>query len=186
MSAPAARLLNAVGLLGLSGILAVAFGYQFALGELPCPLCLLQRVRFVAAGIGLALNVAVGSRPSHYAMVILSAMAGGAVSIRQILLHIVPGTGSYGSALFGLHFYTWSLIAFVGIILAACTMLMLDRQLAPAANAARPERPRGLVLASLLLFLALTLLNAGATFAECGFGLCPDDPTDYQLFSSMA
>jgi disulfide bond formation protein DsbB len=63
MSPVAARLLNAAGLLGLSAILAVAFGYQFVLGEIPCPLCLLQRVAFTAAGVGLALNVAVGVRP---------------------------------------------------------------------------------------------------------------------------
>src|SRR4051812_5424863 len=62
------RTLNALGLLGLTGILLVAFGYQFILGELPCPLCLLQRAGFAAAGVGLALNVSVGSRPSHYAM----------------------------------------------------------------------------------------------------------------------
>ena len=76
MSPAAARLLNAAGLFGLSGILLVAFGYQFWLGELPCPLCLLQRAAFAAAGVGLALNLCLGSRPAHYAITIISAVAG--------------------------------------------------------------------------------------------------------------
>src|SRR5215472_10589130 len=36
-------ILNMLGLLGISSALAVAFYYQLAFGELPCPLCLLQR-----------------------------------------------------------------------------------------------------------------------------------------------
>ncbi len=55
-----ARTLNALGLLGCCAILLVAFGYQFALGELPCPLCLLQRAAFAASGVGFALNVRFG------------------------------------------------------------------------------------------------------------------------------
>jgi hypothetical protein len=42
------------------GVLGVAFYYQFALGELPCPLCALQRVGFIVAGVGLVLNLRVG------------------------------------------------------------------------------------------------------------------------------
>mgnify|MGYP006198665043 CR=1 FL=1 len=45
--------------------------------------------------------------------------AGGAVSARQILLHIVPGSGSYGDAFFGLHFYTWALIVFSLIVIGS-------------------------------------------------------------------
>ena len=94
-----ARHLNALALLGCSAILVVAFGYQFALGELPCPLCLLQRAAFAAAGLGFALSVRFGPRPSHYGVVILSALAGAAVAGRQVALHVVPGTGGYGSTL---------------------------------------------------------------------------------------
>jgi hypothetical protein len=35
---------------------------------------------------------------------------------------------------------------------------------------------------AVLLFLLLVLANAVLTFAECGLGLCPDNPTSYQLF----
>src|SRR5215213_7880022 len=134
------RTLNALGLFGLAGILLVAFAYQFILGELPCPLCLLQRAAFAAAGVGLALNVSVGSRPSHYAITIISAFAGALISRRQVLLHIVPGSGSYGSALFGLHFYTWALIAFGLTIFAAAMLLMFDTQSASGSTTAVSRR----------------------------------------------
>ncbi len=43
--------LNAVALYAISAVLLVAFYFQFALGELPCPLCLLQRVAFTALAV---------------------------------------------------------------------------------------------------------------------------------------
>lgn len=85
--------LNALALLGVGGVLAAAFGLQFVLHELPCPLCLLQRAAFIAVGIGFLLNVRFGSSPAHYGVVLVSAVAGAAMSLRQVLLHIVPGTG---------------------------------------------------------------------------------------------
>jgi disulfide bond formation protein DsbB len=96
--------LNALGVFAISAVLIFAFADQLGLHELPCPLCILQRAGFVVAGFGLLLNLRFGPRPSHYAVVIIGALAGAAVSGRQILIHIVPDTGSYGSPLFGLHF----------------------------------------------------------------------------------
>ncbi len=81
-----------------------------ALGELPCPLCLLQRIDFIALGRGLLLNMRFGPSPLHYGLVIAAALFGAAAAGRQVLLHIVPGSGAYGSPLFGLHLYTWSLV----------------------------------------------------------------------------
>ena len=40
---PLTRGLSVLALFALSFVLATAFYYQFALGELPCPLCALQR-----------------------------------------------------------------------------------------------------------------------------------------------
>ena len=105
------RMLNAVGLLAISAIVVAAFVDQFVTFDLPCPLCLLQRVGLAAVGFGLGLNVLIGPRPRNYAMMLIGAVFGGSVSIRQILLHIVPGTGHYGNAFLGLHFYTWAGLA---------------------------------------------------------------------------
>ncbi len=50
MTPSLSRTLNAVGLLAISAVLAVAFFDQLVFGDLPCPLCLLQRAGFVGAG----------------------------------------------------------------------------------------------------------------------------------------
>ncbi|MCK2052597.1 disulfide bond formation protein B [Methylobacterium sp. 37f] len=180
-----ARALNALGLAGCSAILLVAFGYQVVDGELPCPLCILQRAAFAAAGMGFALNVCLGARPGHYAIVVLGSVAGFGIAARQTLLHIVPGTGVYGSALFGLHFYVWSLIAFAGLIVAAAILCLFEGQFVARVRPSSRARIGGFGLASVLLFLAITLANAGSTLAECGGGLCPDNPTRYEFWDSL-
>lgn len=180
MSADLSRLLNAIGLLGIGTVLSLAFIDQLWFRDLPCPLCILQRAGFFAAGFGIALNLIYGPKPSHYGIAILGAFAGGMISVRQILLHIVPGTGSYGNAIFGLHLYTWALLAFAITIVGCAIMMLDDRQFARAEPMSIRLKP--LPLSALLLFLALAIANVFATIALCGAGLCPDDPTSYMLF----
>jgi disulfide bond formation protein DsbB len=182
MSADLSRLLNAVGLLAIGTVLALAFIDQLWFGELPCPLCILQRAGFFAAGFGIALNIIFGPKPSHYGMAIIGAIAGGAISMRQILLHIVPGTGSYGDPVFGLHLYTWAFIAAVMIVLGCAIMLMDDRQFSRVEPLSVRLKP--LPLSVLLLFLVLAVANVFSTIALCGAGFCPDSPKEYMLFHS--
>ncbi len=184
MSPELSRTLNALGLLGLSAILAVAFFDQLVFGELPCPLCLLQRVGFVAAGIGLALNVKFGPRPSHYAMVILAALVGGSISVRQTLLHITPGTGTFGAALLGMHFYVWAVVIFTLIILGSAVMLMFDKQFED--RRVPLSALSALAIASLVIASILALSNGVSTVLECAGGLCPDEPTSYMLLQDGA
>ena len=125
------RTLDTLALLGLSAVLLVAFYYQFALGELPCPLCALQRVGFVVAGVALMLNLRNGYAPAHYGIVLLTSVAAASASLRQIALHVVPGSGSYGSALFGWHFYTWAFVGYGALVVYVGAMLLL----VPAAQA---------------------------------------------------
>src|SRR5579872_4446836 len=91
--------LNALALYGVALVLAAAFAAQLLLYELPCPLCLLQRILFALLAVGPILNVRFGPRPSHYALSLLTAVLGASVSTRQVLLHILPGDAGYGSAL---------------------------------------------------------------------------------------
>ncbi|MGU3421805.1 disulfide bond formation protein B [Methylobacterium sp. D54C] len=178
-----ARTINALALLGCCATLVVAFWYQFHGGELPCPLCLLQRAAFAAAATGFALNVRFGPKPSHYAVALLGAVAGAGISARQVALHIVPGTGGFGSTLLGLHFYTLALIAFVAMIAGVGVLLLADRSFEPDPC---PTAAGSVALgtASLLLFLGVGLANAVSTATECGGGLCPDDPTRYEALDS--
>ena len=68
MTRSLAQTLNALGLCAIALVLAVAFAAQLLLDELPCPLCLLQRIQFAMLAVGPILNVRFGPRPSHYAL----------------------------------------------------------------------------------------------------------------------
>jgi disulfide bond formation protein DsbB len=171
--------LNALGLFAISAVLLFAFADQFILNDPPCPLCILQRAAFVLAGFGLALNLRFGPRASHYAVTIIGALAGATIAGRQVLIHIVPGTGSYGSALFGLHFYSRAFIIFALIVLGTAVMLLFDGQFSGGEAAAR--RLPGLSLAAFALFTLLAFGNGVSTVLECAGGLCPDNPTGYLL-----
>jgi len=173
------RLLNALGLVAVAAVLITAFVDQIAFHDLPCPLCILQRAGFLGVAVGLALNVKFGPRPSHYGLMILSSLAGGAVSVRQTLLHIVPGEGAYGDAFFGLHFYAWALILFAVCVTGSAILMLFDAQFERG-----PETlPRAPLLGTLaiVLVLLLALGNGVSTVLECGGGLCPDSPTGYML-----
>lgn len=115
---------SALGLLGVVIILTAALAMQFVYYEEPCPLCLLQRVGFINIGLSLLMNLKYGNRVSHWALVILSAAAGIAVSMRQILLHINEPIG-FGSPVFGLHMYTWCFIGFSLAIVGSAIMLII-------------------------------------------------------------
>lgn len=173
------RSFDALGLLAIALVLAAAFADQLLHDELPCPLCLLQRVGFVLAGFGFAMNLVFGPRASHYALTILGAMAGGAVALRQTLLHVVPGTGAYGDPFLGLHFYTWAAILFALIVLGSALLLLFDARL--STSSAQPEHIDALARTALVLFTLMVVGNVVSTFLECGIGLCPDNPTDYEM-----
>ncbi len=160
------RALDTLALLGLSGVLLVAFWYQLVEGELPCPLCALQRLGFIVAGVGLLLNLRAGPSPAHYGIVLLTAVAAGSASLRQIALHVVPDTGTYGSALFGFHFYTWAFVGFGALVAYVGAMLLLFPS---DADAAAP-RSGAVTHFACLLFLALAAANVAAFQLECGFG----------------
>jgi disulfide bond formation protein DsbB len=168
--------LNLVALLAICGSLLAAFYYQIVLNELPCPLCQLQRVALTLAGIGMMLNIRFGASNIHYAMILASSLAGAATSMRQVLLHIAPGDQGYGSALFGLHFYTWGFISFVVTIAFCAVMLCIDRQPNKLSNRGTTGIIASVVI---ILFFALAAANTVSSIMVCQFGPCPDNPSQY-------
>ncbi|MFL5333174.1 MAG: disulfide bond formation protein B [Geminicoccaceae bacterium] len=174
-----ARGLNAFGLLAVTLVLATALLLQLTGHELPCPLCLLQREGLIAVGFGMLLNVRFGPAPLHYGLVLLGSLFGAAAAGRQILLHIVPRSGGHGSALMGLHLYTWCLMLFVALIVLTAVMLLLEGQF---------ERTRAVATVGwqklmIGLYLGVTVLVGVSAFVECGPGECPENPTSYWLLS---
>jgi disulfide bond formation protein DsbB len=170
--------LNALGLYAIAFVLLVAFAAQLVLHELPCPLCLLQRIQFAMLAVGPILNVRFGPRPSHYAVSLLTAVAGAAFAARQVLLHVMPGDPGYGSALLGYHYYTWAFIGFAVAIIAVAVMLLFDDQFR---DDGKPQPAGAFARAAVWLVIALTALNVISTLLECGFGACPDNPVAYEL-----
>ena len=178
MTRSLALTLNTLGLYAVALVLAVAFAAQLILGELPCPLCLLQRIQFAMLAVGPTLNVRFGPRPSHYAVSLFAATAGAAFAARQVLLHIMPGDPGYGSALLGYHYYSWAFIGFAFAIIALAAMLLFDGQFR---DDGKPPPAGAFARAAVWLMIALTALNVVSTLLECGFGACPDNPLAYEL-----
>jgi disulfide bond formation protein DsbB len=206
MSPSVSRAVNVVFVLCVCGVLLGAFAVQFGLRELPCPLCLLQRLALLGVGLGAMLNVVYGTRPRNYGISLLSTMFGGAVAVRHILLHILPDSPVHGFEFWGMHLYTLSLVSFAIIGLLLALMLFLDSQFAarywatgetdgygkisggsPAADSTpATQRANGLgIFARLVLglFICIAVANLVCTVLLCGLGPCPSDPTQYLLLS---
>jgi len=162
---------NQLALLAVIGVLSYAFVDQLYFGELPCPLCLMQRMGFVMIGFALVLNIRFGAHSAHYGWGIMGGLVGMMVSLRQVLLHVLPGDKGYGATFLELHFYTWAFIAFVGLLACQAILLMLPN---------REIRSRTwFANALVILFFLLVLANVVSTLLECGIGPCVDDPIKY-------
>lgn len=174
--------LNAIGIYAICVVLLSAFYYQFDLGDLPCPLCLLQRVAFTALALGPVLTIRFGPRPFHYGVTIIAALAGAGIAMRQILLHIMPGNPGFGPPFMGLHFYTWSFLCFVAAIAACAVVLLFEEQFADDST---PPEIGLFEKGALWLILAITLVNAVSALLECGFAFCPGGPEGYELLQKI-
>ncbi|MAP64865.1 MAG: disulfide bond formation protein B [Microbacterium sp.] len=172
------------------GILSTAmFVFQFGFGELPCPLCILQRMGMMLASMG-ALYIVVRAMRGDLAirdlamglgLAVLGAVAGASMSIRQILLHIAPDDPGYGTAVLGLHLYTWALVTFVVVIVFAAVVSVFAAEMLPVAPAGPAARM--IVWIVVWAFVATIAINMVVVFAEEGFNwVLPDDPTRYELF----
>lgn len=182
MSSRLAIWLNALALYAIAGVLAGAFYFQFADSELPCPLCMMQRIAFVAMAVGPMLTIAFGPQPRNYGLTILAGLIGAVISGRQVLLHIMPGDPGYGPPILGLHFYTWAFVCFAVGIVASSIMLCFERQFEPQLS----EPESGILgKSAIAIVLALTLANAAGAFVQCGFGECPSDPVSYKLLPDL-
>ena len=127
-------------ILGICGVLLGAFYVQFGLGDLPCTLCLLQRICMIVAALGPTWIIATATRtPANpqenlsrgFGISIVASVLGLTISTRQILMHIAPGDPGFGMPLFGYHLYTWAFIIFWVILLISGTTLLFSRSLAP-------------------------------------------------------
>lgn len=172
---------NTIGLVIICIILIIVFVDQFIQHDLPCPLCLLQRVCFIAIGLCMLMNLQLGLKPSHYGLMILATLLGLAVSLRQVGLHLGPNDPGYGMVFLGLYLYTWAAICFAIIMVLIAIALIFDKGF-QVEYKIQNKSYKALVA----LFLFLILADGVSTFIECGPYVCPSDPTQYFFFSTHA
>lgn len=170
---------NTLEFAGVIAVLGLACIIQFVAQELPCPLCLLQRIGLFLVAIGLLLNLRFGAKPLHYAMIILSALYTSIVAMRQIALHICTPNSGYGSPFLGFHLYTWTFILSIAIIVfTTVTMTLHNMQLQN-----KRHSNKVLPIAKILILAAIVLvfINLIVVYLECGLEECPDNPTNYKF-----
>ena len=183
-------------MLAYTGVMLGAFTVQFAEGEFPCPLCMLQRYAMILSSLGAMWIVMQARRGTltmgRYAqglgLGLLAALAGATISTRQVLLHILPGDPGYGSAVLGLHLYTWALITFVVVALfTAVALILMPKAVATAPGPSWLGRLGGGVsLLVVWLFLIVVAANVVAIiFLEGAAWVLPDDPTSYNLLDQI-
>jgi disulfide bond formation protein DsbB len=169
----------------LIGILAAAFAVQFWSGELPCPLCVMQRIALMLIALGplhILLHAYAAGLTSRAAalgqgMAIIAAVLGAVAAGRQILLHILPGDPGFGSPVFGLHLYTWCFITFSGQIAASAVLLITTAWL-------EDDKVRGpMTMITAIAFAFVVAANLISVVAEAGLHWnLPADPSGYLLF----
>jgi disulfide bond formation protein DsbB len=176
-------------ILAVCGVLLGAFGVQFVEGEMPCPLCVMQRMAMLLCALGPAFiilkartgAVEVSDFATSYGMSVLAALGGAAIAGRQVLLHIVPPDPGYGDPVWGLHLYTWSLIVFLTVLGVSGLNLLFAQQLTP-----HGIRAGWLSVAVVGLLGVVTLANGVAVFCEQGLHwILPDQPERYQLLYDL-
>ncbi|PST86346.1 disulfide bond formation protein B [Photobacterium sp. NCIMB 13483] len=172
-------LLNTLGLLGITFVLLMGSVLQVVLNELPCPLCLLQRLGFMMVMFGFMLNVIYGPQQRHYGVLIIGALFGAATALRQVSLHVIPGTPGFGSPIFGIHYYTWAFIIFCLTIVGVAVLQLLWNK---SWNNTDYKMSRFGKFVCLLAIFAV-VVNVASTFIECGPYQCPDNPVSYWLFN---
>ena len=170
--------LNEVYMLGMmaviAGILTAAMVMQYVYGELPCPLCLLQRVAMLGVCFGLMQNFRNGFSDRNLGYSLLFSVFLLIVSVRQTLLDIYPRPGHeyIGSAVLGLHMPVWSILIAVALITAfaikLCVIGTEDGSKPPASTSLI-----GKLAAVLSLYvIAIALINFGSVVVQCGLGEC--------------
>ena len=118
-------------------------------------------------------------------MSLLAAVLGAVISSRQVLLHIAPGDPGYGSAVMGMHLYTWALVVFMVVIAVSGFMLIFGAEPAVDGDANAPAQRHWFTKLTFWVFAAIIAANAVAVFVEAGFNLyLPDNPEGYLLFGS--
>ena len=114
-------------LLALAGILTAAMAIQFIGREIPCPVCLLQRVAMFGCCFGLMQQLRSGGSQRGAGIGLIFSVLLLLISARQTLLDLFPRPGHayIGGAVFGVHMPVWSVFIAVALLLGFAIRLAI-------------------------------------------------------------
>jgi|UniRef100_Q11IX3 disulfide bond formation protein DsbB len=171
----------------IAAILTAAMVMQYARGELPCPLCLLQRVALFGVCFGIMQQFRNGFSVRNTGFSLLFTVFLLVVSVRQTLLDIYPRPGHeyIGSAVFGLHMPVWSVLIALALLIAFTFELIFWSGKNHMHEARLTGLPviRGLATALSLYVILIGLVNFGSVVLQCGVGEC--HTFGYSLLESL-
>ncbi|WP_295142668.1 disulfide bond formation protein B [uncultured Reyranella sp.] len=157
----------------LAAILTAAMVMQFAFGEIPCPLCLLQRVAMFGCCFGLLHQLRARESERGGGVALLFALLLLVIASRQTLLDLVPRPGHayIGSAVFGIHMPVWSVVIGVSLMLALALRLTLFGAPRLLPQTGRPPLARAARLLEFYVVM-ICVINFASVVLQCGLGEC--------------
>jgi disulfide bond formation protein DsbB len=176
----ALALLNYLYLLAMmaviAAILTTAMTFQYVRGEVPCPLCLLERAAMFGVCFGIMLNFRHGFSYRNTGISLVFTILLLIVATRQTLLDIYPRPGHeyVGSAVFGLHMPVWSIVIALTLLAAYAVKMAVvggDEYLERAKPQPFPliDTLAGFLSVYVMVILAINLVSV---VLQCGLGEC--------------
>jgi disulfide bond formation protein DsbB len=169
----------------VAAIMTAAMAYQYLHNEIPCPLCLLQRVALFGVCFGIIQNVRSGYSDRNAGWSILFTLLLLFVSVRQTLINIYPRPGHayVGSAVFGIHMPVWCVLIATALLIAfglKLTILGSDQQFAGR----KPAGALGkLATAGAMFVVMLCVINFASVIVQCGLESC--HTSGYRLWGGV-
>jgi disulfide bond formation protein DsbB len=177
------RLLLTAMLIALAAVLTAAMVMQYTFGEIPRPLCLLQRYAMFGCCFGIVMQLRSANSERGAGIGAIFAVVLLVISVRQTLLDLFPRPGHayVGSAVFGLHMSVWSVLIAVALLAGFAARLALFG--APRSSAPNASAPAGRLTRYIALYVVLIgAINFGSVVVQCGAGEC--HTRGYVLLSS--
>ena len=160
----------------IAAILTAAMVLQYANGEIPCPLCLLQRVAMFGVCFGIILQFRHGFSYRNTGMSMIFSLFLLIVSVRQTLLDIYPRPGHeyIGTSVFGLHMPVWSILIAVALLIAFAFQLIVWGGNSQMQHKSLTQQSllRVLATALSLYVIAIGVINFVSVGVQCGVDEC--------------
>ena len=166
------RVLLVTMLIALAAVLTAAMVMQYAFGEIPCPLCLLQRYAMFGCCLGIVMQLRAADSQRGAGIGALFALLLLIISVRQTLLDLFPRPGHayVGSAVFGIHLPVWSVLIAAALLAGFAARLALCGGLRTVSDKLSPISRLTQALAFYVVLICA--INFISVVVQCGTGEC--------------